>query len=59
MSRIHDSFQIQIPLRSLFEKQTIADLAIAVVEHLAEDTDQDEMERILAELEEMELAINN
>ncbi len=59
ISRIQDSLQVQLPLRSLFEKQTIADLAIAVVEHLAEDTDQDEMDRILAELEEMELTINN
>jgi surfactin family lipopeptide synthetase A len=59
ISRIQDSLQVQLPLRSLFEKQTIADLAIAVVEYLAEDTDQDEIERILAELEEMELTINN
>ncbi len=52
ISRIHDSFLIELPLRTLFEKQTIADLAQSIVQILIEHTEMEEIERILAELEE-------
>jgi amino acid adenylation domain-containing protein len=54
ISRIHDSFQIQLPLRTLFENQTIADLAMSIFEQIADETEDEEMDRILAELEELE-----
>lgn len=51
ISRIQDAFGISLPLRSIFEQQTITDLAATIVQNMAEDIDDDEMERILAELE--------
>ena len=51
MSRLRKEFQMEIPLRSLFEMPTIAGLAIQIAQSQAEDTDPEEMDRILAELE--------
>ena len=54
ISRIQDSFAIKLPLRTLFENQTIADLAVSVLQCFAEETDTEEIDSILAELEELE-----
>lgn len=51
LSRIRDIFQVQIPLRVLFETPTIADLALAITQQQAETADATEMAFLLAELE--------
>jgi amino acid adenylation domain-containing protein len=51
ISRIQDTLQISLPLRSIFEQQTIAELATTIVQNMVEDIEDEEMERILAELE--------
>jgi len=51
MSRLRKAFQVEIPLRSLFEMPTIEGLAIRIAQSQAEDTDPEEVSRILAELE--------
>jgi surfactin family lipopeptide synthetase A len=54
ISRLHDTLQIDLPLRTIFERQTIAELAEFAVSQLTDDVEDEEMLRILAELEAME-----
>jgi len=52
MSRLRKAFQVDIPLKSLFEMPTIAELAIQIAQSQAEDTDPEVTDRLLAELED-------
>jgi len=63
MSRIRDAFQTDIPLRALFEKPTIEELAMAVIHHGGDQT-SGELWGILDDLEslsedEVKIAISN
>ncbi|MBK9945448.1 MAG: acyltransferase domain-containing protein [Kouleothrix sp.] len=51
VSRMRDAFQVELPLRSLFESSTIADLALVIAHQLLEQVDHD----LLAELAGTEL----
>jgi amino acid adenylation domain-containing protein len=51
ISRLRNAFQVQLPLRSLFEYPTIAGLAIQIIQSRDEITDPDELALLLAELE--------
>jgi acyl carrier protein len=51
ISRLRKAFQVQIPLRSLFEYPTIAGLAIQIIQSQDEMTDPDQLALLLAELE--------
>jgi amino acid adenylation domain-containing protein len=52
-SRMFDTFRVELPLRTLFEKPTIHELAIAIAEIQAERVDGADMHRILADIESL------
>jgi amino acid adenylation domain-containing protein/FkbM family methyltransferase len=53
VSRVRDAFQVKLPLREFFAGPTIAELAVAVVQSIATQSDGDEMDEILAQLEDL------
>ncbi len=53
VSRIRRAFQIDLPLRSFFKTSTIAGLAEAVYQNHAEQTEDDELGAMLAELQQL------
>jgi acyl carrier protein len=53
LSRVRRSFHVEVPLRELFESPTVAALAVSVVQHQAAQADLDEMDQLLAELEQL------
>ncbi|TMA84965.1 MAG: hypothetical protein E6J74_33580 [Deltaproteobacteria bacterium] len=53
ISQVMKKFQVEIPLRSLFEAPTIAKMATVITEHQGKQLGEKELERMLGELELM------
>jgi amino acid adenylation domain-containing protein len=53
VSQVLKQFQLEIPLRSLFESPTIADMAAVIAEHQGKKLSGEELEQILTELESL------
>jgi acyl carrier protein len=51
ISRIINRFQVELPLRSLFEAPTVASMAVAITQNQAKQAAQEDLDRMLAELE--------
>lgn len=51
VSRVISTFQVDVPLRTIFEAPTVADMALAIVQYQAKDVDPDRIESLLSELE--------
>ena len=53
ISRVRDTYQVDLPLRRLFEVTTIESLAIAILHSHSEETNPDLIDDIFAELENL------
>jgi amino acid adenylation domain-containing protein len=51
VSQVIKQFQIEVPLQSLFESPTVAEMAAVITEHQARKVAKPELEQILVELE--------
>ncbi|HEY0734806.1 MAG TPA: amino acid adenylation domain-containing protein, partial [Herpetosiphonaceae bacterium] len=53
ISRLRHAFQVELPLRVLYESATVADLALTIVQRQAEQADSSELDEMLAELDQL------
>lgn len=53
ISRIRKTFQVELPLRSLFESATIASLALQILDKQVEQADSEKLLNMLAEVEKL------
>jgi len=53
ISRVREAFQMDLPLRSIFEKPTVEELTMVIMEKLSERGGGEEVARIMAELESL------
>jgi len=51
ISRVRSCFSVEVPLRTLFESPTIEQMAAAIMGHRGEQSGEQELERVLLELE--------
>jgi len=52
-SRLRESFQVELPLRSIFEFPTIAELAVAIVQSQIEQMNEEEKAQFLAAMQDL------
>jgi acyl carrier protein len=53
ITRVRDTFQVELPLKKFFENPTIAGLAATVAEGQADKADEGEMAQLLVQLERL------
>ncbi len=51
VSQVIKKFQVEVPLQSLFQAPTVAEMAAVITEHQAKKLDEKDLDRILTELE--------
>jgi acyl carrier protein len=53
VSQILKTFQLELPLQSLFQSPTVAEMAVVIMERQGKKLDEQELNRMLAELESL------
>jgi amino acid adenylation domain-containing protein len=53
ISRVINTFKVEVPIKSLFESPTVADMAVVITENMAKKAGDEELARMLAELESL------
>jgi amino acid adenylation domain-containing protein len=53
VSRVIDHFQLELPIRSLFQSPTVAEMAVVITENQAKKLDEADLQRILSDLESL------
>ena len=53
IARVIKTCKVEVPLRSLWESPTIADMAVIIIQNQAKRVDQEQLDRMLTELEEL------
>lgn len=51
IARVRDEFQVELPLRQLFESPTIANVSVAIVQSLASSEDLEDLEELIGDIE--------
>ncbi len=51
ISRVINAFKVELPIKSLFESPTVADMAVVITENIAKKVDDEELSLMLGELE--------
>jgi acyl carrier protein len=51
ISRVNEAFQIELPIRALFDSPTVNELVAAIVENQAGQLEDDDLSQLLAEIE--------
>ncbi|NOK63912.1 MAG: type I polyketide synthase [Chloroflexi bacterium AL-W] len=54
IAHVREAFQVDVPIRHLLENPTIADMAVAIVEHKALDIDEDVLAQLLDDLDDID-----
>ena len=53
LARVRESFQVELPLRSIFETPTVAGLSVMLIQNRAALIESQELEELIAKLEQL------